>query len=74
MFFSETAYHRENKTLDRAIKKEETEQSKVWWHLGNQQFTCATDAAAQAESLKKAPKFHDVAIQIVDVKYGLWCL
>lgn len=68
MFFSEAAYHRENKTLDRSIKKEETEQTKAWWHLSNQVFTCATDATNQAESLKKALKFHDVTIQIVDVK------
>ena len=68
MFFSDVAYQRENKTLDRAIKKEETEQSKVWWHLSNQVFTCATDAATQAASLTKALKFHDVIIQIVEVK------
>lgn len=68
MFFSEAAFQRENKTLERAIKKEEAEQSKTWWHLSNQIFTCATDAAKQAESLKKALKFHDVEVQIVEVK------
>lgn len=68
MFFSEAAYQRENKTLERAIKKEETEQSKLWWHLSNQLFTCATDAMAQAEKLKKALKFHDVVIQVIEVK------
>jgi transposase len=68
MFFSEAAYQRENKTLERSIKKEEVEQGKVWWHLSNQLFTCATDATAQAESLKKGLKFHEVVIQVIEVK------
>lgn len=68
MFFSEAAYQRENKTLEQAIKKEETEQSKVWWHLSNQLFTCSKDAMTQAESLKKGLKFHDVVTQVIEVK------
>lgn len=68
MFFSEAAYQRENKTLERNIKKEEAVQGKVWWHLSNQLFTCATDAMVQAESLKKGLKFHDVVIQVIEIK------
>jgi transposase len=68
MFFSQASYQRENKTLDRAIKKEDLEQNKSWWHLGNQVFTCATDAAKAAALQKKNLKFHDVVIEIIEVK------
>jgi transposase len=68
MFFSETAYHRENKTLDKKIKTEGDSQSKAWWHLSNQVFTCEKDARKQAETQKKRLKFHDVTYLIVDVK------
>ncbi|NCT57136.1 MAG: IS1634 family transposase [Legionella sp.] len=47
---------------------EEEKQTKAWWHLSKQVFTCATDASIQVASLKKTLKFHDVDIQIVEVK------
>ena len=69
MFFSEAAYQRENKTLDRAIKKAGVEQNKAWYHLINQMFTCPTDAYQSSRiSEKKTLKFHDVITHIVEVK------
>jgi transposase len=68
MFFSEAAYYRENKTLERTIKKAETEQNKAWWHLSNQFFTCQMDARRQIESQKKTLKFHDVVTNVVEIK------
>jgi transposase len=67
MFFSEAAYARENKTLDKKIEKETVEQNKAWWHLSNRVFTCETDAYNQAESQKKMLKFHDVTATITEV-------
>jgi len=68
MFFSEAAYARENKTLNKKIKQEGDIQSKLWWHLGNQIFTCQDDARTQAEKQKKQLKFHEVTYSIVEVK------
>lgn len=68
MFFSEAAFHRENKTLDKKIEKESVEQNKAWWHLSNRVFTCQTDALNQAESQKKMLKFHDVTTTIAEVR------
>ena len=68
MFFSEAAYQRENKTLERSIKKAESEQNKAWWHLSNQIFTCQQDASRQIEAKKKTLKFHEVVTNIVEVK------
>lgn len=68
MFFSEAAYRRESKTLDKKIKMEGDSQNKVWWHLSNQMFTCQDDARNQAETQKKLLKFHEVTYSIVGVK------
>jgi transposase len=68
MFFSEAAYHRESKTLDKKIKTEGDNQNKAWWHLSNQVFTCQHDACNQAETQKKLLKFHEVTFSIVEVK------
>ncbi len=71
MFFSEAAYRRESKTLDKKIKTESDSQNKAWWHLSNQIFTCPDDACNQAEKQKKLLKFHDVTFSIVEVaKYA----
>jgi len=68
MFFSEAAYRRESKTLDKKVKMEDDSQNKAWWHLSNQIFTCQDDARAQAEKQKKLLKFHEVSYSIVEVK------
>lgn len=68
MFFSEAAYRRESKTLDKKVKMEDDSQKKAWWHLSNQIFTCQDDARAQAEKQKKLSKFHEVSYSIIEVK------
>jgi transposase len=68
LFFSEAAYYRENKTLDKKIKTEDELQNKAWWHLSNQIFTCQDDACNQAGKQKKLLKFHEVTFSIVEVK------
>lgn len=68
LFFSEAAYQRENKTLDKKIRLEEESQKKAWWHLSNRLFTCREDAVHQAELQKKLLKFHEVAFSIIEVK------
>jgi transposase len=68
MFFSQAAYQRENKTLDKHIKKEDEAQNKAWWHLSNHVFTCEKDAYNQAETQKKQLKLHEVTFSIVAVK------
>jgi transposase len=68
LFFSEAAYHRECKTLDKKIQLEDESQNKAWWHLSNRIFTCKDDAFNQAEMQKKSLKFHDLVFSIVEVK------
>lgn len=68
MFFSEAAYLRENKTLDKKIKKEDESQNKAWWHLSNQIFSCQDDAYDQAKAQEKLLKFHAVIFSVVEEK------
>jgi len=68
MFFSEAAYHRECKTLDKNIKKEFDVQTKAWWHLSNRVFECAVDCLSEIETLKKKLKYHQVTAQVEDIK------
>jgi len=68
MFFSEAAYRRESKTVDKKVKTEGENQNKAWWHLSNQIFTCQDDASNQAEKQKKLLKFHEVTFSIIEIK------
>lgn len=53
LFYSEAAYQRETKTLDKKIVEEYEEQKKAWWHLSNRVFTCRNDALYEIEVKKK---------------------
>jgi len=68
MFFSEAAYNRECKTLDKNIKKELSEQTKAWWHLSNRVFECEADCLSEIEKLKKKLKYHTVTARVEEIK------
>jgi transposase len=68
LFFSEAAFLRECKTLDKNVKKELAEQEKLWWHLSNRVFECEKDCAEEIKKLLKKLKYHQVSTQIVPVK------
>ena len=73
LVYSEQAYKREEKTLEKNIVKKEDCLKKVMWHLGNEIFSCALDAKA-ALKLKKIEKLfplHNVESEIVPIlKYA----
>ena len=68
LFYSESAYLRESATLDKKIRREYEEQTKLWWHLSNRIFTCQQDAHDEASKQQKALKHHCVEFSVVDVK------
>lgn len=74
LIYSEQAYKRENKTLDKKILKEYEEQRKLWWHLSNKEFSCIEDANNAIKELLKKIKYHTVTTTIepiiVNVKKG----
>jgi transposase len=71
LVYSEQAYAREKKTLERNLEKKEAALKKVIWHLGNEVFGCDKDAQRGIENLKaKYPLYH-VSGEVVPVlKYA----
>jgi transposase len=71
LVYSEQAYHREKKTLEKKIEKQETALKKALWHLENQQFNCSDDAEKALIPIRKKYKHHDITSKVVPVKkYG----
>jgi transposase len=68
LFFSEAAYEREIKTLNKKIKQEYEDQNKEWWHLSNQIFTCQSDALTVLKAKEKILKYHKVNACITEMK------
>jgi transposase len=58
LVFSEQAYHREQKTLEKKIEKEAAALDKALWHFGKQEFHCEGDAMKALEEIKKEYKWH----------------
>jgi transposase len=58
LVFSQQAFERESKTLDRNIASEQIALEKALWHLSKQAFGCEKDARKAGELLLKKIKFH----------------
>lgn len=58
--FSEQAYAREEKTLNKNIRKEHERIEKDLWHLANRVFNCPEDSIKALENLTKKWKYHHV--------------
>lgn len=58
LVFSEQAYHREKKTLEKKLAKQEELLKKALWHMSNESFACESDASKSFKSIeKKYPLF-----------------
>lgn len=58
IIFSEHAYQREIKTLEKNIAQEYEQQTKALWHLSHQTYQCQEDAHQALEQLEKKFKYH----------------
>jgi transposase len=71
LVYSEQAYAREKKTLERNLEKKEAALKKVIWHLGNEVFGCDKDAEREIEKLKADYPLYHVAGEVVPIlKYA----
>jgi transposase len=68
LIFSEQAYARESKTLDKRILKTLEEQKKDWRTLSARKFYCKKDANKAIELQKKKLKYHTATTEIVHIK------
>ena len=71
LVFSQQAYQKEVKTLDKQIQKAYILLAKTWWHLSNQVFPCKDDALKAAAELAVKMPYHQVSYQATEVKKHL---
>ena len=70
LVFSEQAYRREEKTLEKNLKKKEAELQKALWHLSNEIFESEHTALSALKALKKKYQLHTITGEIVpELKY-----
>lgn len=65
---SEQAYRREEKTFEKKIKNSQESLEKECWHLGNQLFSCETDAKKETAKLQKKYPFFIIKTQIINIE------
>ncbi|NGX59903.1 MAG: hypothetical protein KR126chlam3_01063 [Chlamydiae bacterium] len=71
LVFSEQAYQKEVKTLERKLDREEEALKKKLWHLSNEVFDCEKDAQKAINKAKKKESLHVIESKIVPVlKYA----
>jgi len=66
--FSEKAFARETKTLERKIEKEKEQVEKDIWHFSNQEFHCLEDAQKAAQEMEKGWTYHKLSATEVRIK------
>ena len=71
LVYSQQAYNREKKTLEKKIEKEFDLAKKALWHLGNNVFSCEKEALQSLEKFKKSYKYHQASCEIERIQqYG----
>jgi transposase len=60
LYFSQQAYQRELKTLEKNIAKEQKDLENRLWHLSNKEFGCEEDAKRQVDLIMKGSKYHKI--------------
>jgi transposase len=71
LVYSEQAYQRERKTLERKLREKADELRNSLWHLGNAVFNCEDDARSELKKIEKKNKLYTVISQIVPImKYA----
>ena len=64
LVYSEQAYEREKKTLEKKLKEKDEALKKSAWHLSNEVFDCEKDARKALEKLKKSYRLHVITSKI----------
>lgn len=67
LVYSEQAFQREKKTLEKKLQTKDDVLQKVLWHLGNQVFECEKDAEAAFDKIVKKHELHVISCTIVPI-------
>ena len=66
--FSEKAFARETKTLEKKIRVEKEKAEKEIWHFYNQEFYNVEDALKAAREMEKRWKYHEISANKVEAR------
>jgi len=66
--FSEKAYNREMKTLEKQVHKEKEKVQKELWHFSNKEFSCEEDGLKALKELLKKWRYHKVEDDTVTIE------
>jgi len=66
--FSEKAFERETKTLEKKIKKEKERVEREVWHLSNREFYSEEGAVKAAREREKRWKYHEISATAMETK------
>jgi transposase len=64
LIYSDQSYSREKKTFERKLAKQDEQLKKSLWHLGNEIFSCESDAVKEVNKVIKKFPYHRIAIKI----------
>ncbi len=71
LVFSEQAYQREKKTLEKKLKAEDQKLKQQLWHLGNEEFACEGDALRALRKVEQRTGLYRIESRVVSIlKYG----
>jgi len=65
LIFSEQAYKREKKTLEKKVEKEKEKLEKALWHFEKQIFHCPKDANKAFDEIKRGYKLHSLKGEVI---------
>lgn len=68
LVYSEQAYTREKKTLEKKLEKQQEKLSKDLWHLQNELFQCEADALKAVKPLMRRYKLFSLTTSVLEVK------
>lgn len=68
LVFSEQAYDREKKTLEKKLIKKDAALKNILWHLGNEVFDCEKDAKSALKKIEIKNSLYLIESQILEVK------
>ena len=65
LVYSEQAYERERKTLEKSLAAKDEVLRKQLWHLGNELFTCKEDARSALKGIEKKNRLYKIRGQMI---------
>ena len=68
LVYSEQAYQREKKTLEKKLHQQQAQLAKQLWHVQNETFQCEADARLALKPLAKRYRYFSLAVEVEPIE------